>query len=748
MFNIYHKTGIFFFILVCVVGVFVFLNFDKIVAAPLLVKYFEEDSLTNGLVGYWTFDGENMISNVADSSGQGNHGYLTNFTSTTTVPGVIGQALSFDGADDYVDVGLMGNFGGNMATDKPSISYWVKTSDTAKQFIYGIRNSASDTRIDTRINVSSNGTETTGYIQAIISDEDGNQLIFGVDSDTGVSNGSWHHVVVKYDGPNNTGEIYVDGVSQTIVYNIQATPDNFANFIYNMYIGGFNNIGSLLLPFNGSLDEVRIYNRSLSQAEITDLYNQGAKKFITTNKSLANSPDLASGLVGYWTFDGPQMYDNVADSSGQGNHGSLAGQTSTTTVPGVIGQALSFDGADDYTLISSSVSGSSSLDMTGKSWTQSVWVKWDGTLYSRGIITFSDSASHTNGITNSNQANYGRFGAESYTGTGGTLYSACTTINPVAGIWYYVTGTWDGTNVRTYVNGSLCATSSSGSSDYDFSGDQLSIGGKRPNHNEELWGGNIDEVRIYNRSLSQAEITDLYNQGAKKFIKTNVSQAGSPNLASGLVGHWTFDGPQMYNNVADSSGQGNTGYLVGQTSTTTVPGVIGQALSFDGVDDYVDLGVPDPVENQAAVTISFWAKPSALSPAGGYLMYAKVNNNQVVYRMFVGTNKNFFWQVYNTSGLSSFKEVTDRFTNDTDWHHFVGVYDGAPHLYENGVLLGSGTTIDGNTRIGGATEVWWIGGTGSGGGQFNWNGLIDEVRIYNRALTEEEITELYNQGVR
>ena len=68
----------------------------------------------------------------------------------------------------------------------------------------------------------------------------------------------------------------------------------------------------------------------------------------TVNVTLKTNPDLESGLVGHWTFDGKDMISNVADVSGQGNHGALQGQTSTTTAIGVIGQALDFDGSDDY----------------------------------------------------------------------------------------------------------------------------------------------------------------------------------------------------------------------------------------------------------------------------------------------------------------------------------------------------------------------------------------------------------------
>ena len=80
-------------------------------------------------------------------------------------------------------------------------------------------------------------------------------------------------------------------------------------------------------------------------------------------------------------------------------------------------------------------------------------------------------------------------------------------------------------------------------------------------------------------------------------------------LTSGLVGHWTFDGNKMLTNVGDSSGQGNNGSLIGQAATTTVPGKVGQALSFDGVDDSVRIGIDEigsAINGSAAVTFSSW----------------------------------------------------------------------------------------------------------------------------------------------
>src|SRR3989344_3097248 len=93
-------------------------------------------------------------------------------------------------------------------------------------------------------------------------------------------------------------------------------------------------------------------------------------------------------------------------------------------------------------------------------------------------------------------------------------------------------------------------------------------------------------------------------------VGVSIQPAGT--LQTGLVGWWTFDGPNLQQNVADSSGQGNTGYFSTTTSaTTTVVGKLGQALSFDGVDDYVDAGSGNVASIIGPITISAWIKTSS-----------------------------------------------------------------------------------------------------------------------------------------
>ena len=88
-------------------------------------------SLEDGLTAHWTFDGPNMVSNVADVSGNGLNLNLTNFTSTTTVSGKVGQALSFDGVDDFAEESsvLLTNV---ITASDGTISLWMKPTGAPK----------------------------------------------------------------------------------------------------------------------------------------------------------------------------------------------------------------------------------------------------------------------------------------------------------------------------------------------------------------------------------------------------------------------------------------------------------------------------------------------------------------------------------------------------------------------------------------------------------------------------------------
>jgi len=191
-------------------------------SAATLAKPSNFLALNTGLVGWWTFDGPKMLTNVADSSGQGNNGYLQGQTSTTTVPGKLGQALAFDGSNDYVDRGTG-------PTSVNTIAFWVYPKTTTEYFI--------------------NLTSTTDYIW----------LNAGTVTATGLADPT----------------IYVNGVVSSVLSANQwqyvvvttGTAENASNFD----IGRTQDANYL----EGNIDDVRVYSRALSAGEIQQLYNMG-----------------------------------------------------------------------------------------------------------------------------------------------------------------------------------------------------------------------------------------------------------------------------------------------------------------------------------------------------------------------------------------------------------------------------------------------------------------------------------------
>lgn len=225
---------------------------------------------------------------LQDWSGAKHPGVLTNMDVTDW----IGDALDFPGVNEHVNMGTLGDFAANFATNLPSFSLWLKTTDTGSQWIFGTRNAVGETRVDVRINTDSNGANVTGAINGVIVDEDDNSMIFGVDTDTGISDGFWHNILIQFDGPADVAEIYVDGRQQTVVFLTQQTPDNFINFARDLIIGGFNDGGAPLSPFNGQMRQFLIFDKWLTPNQTQLLARIPKALFIRKSRTTFFVPTL------------------------------------------------------------------------------------------------------------------------------------------------------------------------------------------------------------------------------------------------------------------------------------------------------------------------------------------------------------------------------------------------------------------------------------------------------------------------
>jgi len=229
-------------------------------------------------------------------------------------------------------------------------------------------------------------------------------------------------------------------------------------------------------------------------------------------------------------------------------------------------------------------------------------------------------------------------------------------------------------------------------------------------------------------------------------VGVNVATA---DLDDGLVGYWSFDegeGGTAY----DYSGHGSHGAIHG---ASWVDAVSGTGLSFDGADDYIQVPHSVSLQPQSGITIAAWVKPNGfyVGPCQGNYIVSKGVDNTVgwyglVYAdfddcgVFTPEAERFYIAMRFADETVS-GSVSNTVVQLQRWCHVVGTYDGAScRIYVDGVqeavavfakVLGANTQDLTIGRMMHASYPYWV------------NGIIDEVRIYNRALGDSEILDLY-----
>jgi hypothetical protein len=228
-------------------------------------------------------------------------------------------------------------------------------------------------------------------------------------------------------------------------------------------------------------------------------------------------------------------------------------------------------------------------------------------------------------------------------------------------------------------------------------------------------------------STQAVTVTATFN-GASKTAALSVSTGD--NLTTGLAGYWNLD-QGAGTTVIDNSGNGNIGIFGG--SPVWTGGKTGGALSFDGVDDFVDAGNDPMLSPSNAITLSAWV--NLKSTSGTYMIVSKYN---VSAQYFLRVNSGRVRFNVNTGGVLSGPPDSTVVLAPNTWYHITATYDGSQaKVYINGVqntaVAKTGTMVNNGVHVN-------IGRQGKG---MYWKGLLDEVRVYNRALTATEVQTLY-----
>lgn len=269
--------------------------------------------------------------------------------------------------------------------------------------------------------------------------------------------------------------------------------------------------------------------------------------------------------------------------------------------------------------------------------------------------------------------------------------------------------------------------------------------------------GNIDEVGLWTRALSPTEVNQVmnYNTG----LAYPLTLPSTTGLSNGLQAYWKFDG-----NSTDATGHGYNGTDTNITYNST-SGKLAQGASFSGntpgTSKIVVNTIPNLI-NSSYMSISVWAKfttiPGTAQLVSQYASTGTVNNQ---YFLSISGTGVILFGVNDTVG--------DRYGSSTAtasvvttgiWYNIVGVFDGTQATDSTKVkiyLNGSQLTLNNFANAPMATKVIgpgmtnnipiWIGTLQTAQASRTLNGSLDEVGIWNRALTSDEVRLLYNNGV-
>jgi len=687
-------------------------------------------ALTDNDIQFATFNDADLSgSNPIDVTGTGNS--MVNNGATTGVAGLIDEAFSFDGSNDYMALSKPVD---PTATANMTISLWIKTSnDCSAQECYLVTNDLASSP-DFGIVIADTGL---GGANKVLFGS--NNLGSNVMSSSTVNDNNWHHIVATKNLAN--GSLWVDGVYQGSFTNAASWTTGM-----NWEMGAFRQLAGYY--YTGLIDAYGVWDRTLTETEITDLYQSSAgleypfeAYSITTNLTngtFFNSEDISievntslqsdamfyylnntnyiieDGLVAYYNFDGNYL-DASSNSNDGTNSGTVLNQAELTgTITGAtfdntnsppVGQySMNFDGVDDYANIGNDIN---NKILASNEFTFSIWSNPKSFIGTTNSL-FRGGSTGANSIylylKDTNQIIYGLW----TDGTGSDETSITLPSGIALNDWALYTMVYDGSNLIFYKNGAYeNQITKTGNIELDTQDFFLASRGG----GSHWFNGSLDDVRIYDRALTTEEIADIY---ANNSLANDVRQSNANRF-----------------NFEEGTGTTTAGQPI-------IPLDV-QQVEFDGINDYVNLGTGINVGTNNYT----------------FLVWINLNNYDSNWEsLFGGDVGSFSLGIKGTSGNIKATKVNtaDAGTGALNvelnqWTLVGAILDQSNNqitYIKNNVLdtprsLGSANSFSTNTDAIGVRKS-----TAVIDGYFN--GSMDEVRIYDRALTTTEIELLYNES--
>ena len=742
-----------------------------------------ETNISFNPIHWWKLD--NTTTGIQDSGSASNNGTNNGATQATTSVAVVPswkipsalpitapnytKALDFVASQSdyiYLQDSTTNTFGFPNKTG--SISAWIKIDDfSAERPIASKREIGNPGKRQWIFNIGTNGKV---YFYAYNTDSNSDNTV----SNSTLSTGQWYHITLTLTSTQT--KIYING-------SLDVTHSNTYSSIQNDQADlniGRRGANADIRYFNGPMSNIAIYDSTLSASQVSTLYNNG-----TPETAISFSP------IGWWKLDtGGSTITDYGSGGNNGTNNGAAQVTSdvlttqpsngvSTTLPSTALQqsdlqfdspysnySLSFDGTGDYIRTSGFT--------IGNNYTFSCWLKSDTTT-----PNFMCFLSSPNYYTNNYNGNFViRFTSStqiqmySYNGQADSE-SSTVTIPSIDNNWHHFSLTSNGTTTKIYWDGSPLTVTGNQTKSLDNISQGLIIGHNITGFNN-AFNGKIDETSIFNYSLSEAQVLEIYNNGRPNDLSTFSGTAPIswwrlgenayfdnnsfvvPNSITGAPNGTGFgtittmisaDAPGTYANgigenldildrVGDaplSTSNSQSYNMIPSDISPYVPGYVGDqiannySMEFDGVNDYIT--VPDSSDLQLVNTdfsISFWINPSAV---GSYVFMKKYGS---------GTG----WGIWLESGNLRFLAFPSGFQTVTTvsqnvWTHILIVGDNSGNnllCYKNGAEVYNSSytlSISSNTtdlEIGSAHGV-----------NYFYKGLIDEVAIFDKALTADQV---------
>lgn len=647
--------------------------FDEALSAveinALYVAQSTAPTISSGLVAAYHFDGSGK-----DDSDFKNNVNTSTASYTTDRFGYGISAIILDGETSEVTA----KNSAQLNSETTTISMWVKVNSLpANGEAFLLSNGGWQERL--KISLPSHGKPvfTTNHTNGIS------------DMDSGEGNdlkpGQWTHVTFIHDGAKN--KIYFNGAlvaSKDVVGTLNGTTRPLG-IGYNAIDGGN--------WFDGSVDDIEIYNYALDDAAVGALYT-----------AQSTFPGNADDLVADYALNA-----NGTDQSQFANHAILGENAkpepnrhgwANNALYGAARAENSIALQSDFTTISFWVK-PTTLPGTGEVYLLSNggWQeRWKISLPSHGKPVFTTHATSCCSDLDS--------------GDGNALQ---------AGVWSHVAMVHDGTADKIYVNGAL-ANEKAAPGALNKTKHPLGIG-YDPIDNGSLFDGAIDDLQIYTKALSAAEIAALYDD-----------QKDAPVVTTALVADYTFDNTRNDQSEYQNNAYGNA------VSTKDRFGKANKAVTFDGNTSFIE-AANSPQLNTDFTSISFWVNVRSL-PASGEKFILSHGGWQERWKISLPSHGK---PVFTTHAATCCNDMDSGDGNALpigEWKHVVMTHDGiTDRIYFNGSQVNEKAYAGALSQTG---HPFGIGYDPIDKTNF-FDGSLDEVQVYNRALTAQEVLDLYNE---